>query len=129
MPLVFDEVATGFGRTGKLFAAEHADVSPDILVLGKALTAGLFGMSATLANDRIFDAFLGDTDDLAFMHGPTFMGHATAAVVACKSIELFFREDYLAKIAAIEAQLREDLLPIDGEGAGGHASSRRGRSD
>jgi len=116
IPLIFDEVATGFGRTGKLFAAEHARVSPDIMVLGKGLTAGYFGMSATLANDRVYEAFLGDSPELGLMHGPTFMGNATAAAVALKSIEIFVRDDYLAKIAAIEQQLRRDLLPISGRG-------------
>jgi adenosylmethionine-8-amino-7-oxononanoate aminotransferase len=116
IPLIFDEVATGFGRTGKLFAAEHARVSPDIMVLGKGLTAGYFGMSATLANDRVYEAFLGDSPELGLMHGPTFLGNATAAAVALKSIEIFVRDDYLAKIAAIEQQLRRDLLPISGRG-------------
>ncbi len=116
VPLVFDEVATGFGRTGKLFAAEHAGISPDILVLGKGLTAGYLGMSATLANDRIYEAFLGDGPSNAFMHGPTFMGHATAAAVALRSIEIFERDDYLKKIARIEAQLQREVLPIRGSG-------------
>ncbi|MGA2450169.1 MAG: adenosylmethionine--8-amino-7-oxononanoate transaminase [Polyangiaceae bacterium] len=116
VPLIFDEVATGFGRTGKLFAAEHAQVSPDIMVLGKGLTAGYFGMSATLASERIYDAFLGEGPDTAFMHGPTFMGHATAAVVALKSIEVFRRDRYLDRIAGIEAQLRRDLLPLEAPG-------------
>jgi adenosylmethionine-8-amino-7-oxononanoate aminotransferase len=114
--LIFDEVATGFGRTGKLFAAEHARVSPDIMVLGKGLTGGYFGMSATLASDVVYDSFLGDGDERIFMHGPTFMGHAIAASVARAGIEIFLREDYLSKIAAIESQLREKLLPIDGPG-------------
>jgi adenosylmethionine---8-amino-7-oxononanoate aminotransferase len=116
VPLVFDEVATGFGRTGKLFAAEHAGISPDILVLGKGLTAGYLGMSATLANDRIYEAFLGDGPGNAFMHGPTFMGHATAAAVALRSIEVFERDEYLKKIARIEAQLQREILPIRGPG-------------
>jgi adenosylmethionine-8-amino-7-oxononanoate aminotransferase len=116
VPLIFDEVATGFGRTGKLFAAEHAQVSPDIMVIGKGLTAGYFGMSATLANDRIYEAFLGDGSDTAFMHGPTFMGHATAAAVALKSIEVFVRDSYLGKVAAIEERLRRDLLSIEARG-------------
>jgi adenosylmethionine-8-amino-7-oxononanoate aminotransferase len=116
VPLIFDEVATGFGRTGKLFASEHAQVAPDIMVLGKGLTAGYFGMSATLANDRIYDAFLGDNHECAFMHGPTFMGHATAAAVALESIDVFLRGEYLSKISAIEAQLQRDLLPIEGRG-------------
>jgi adenosylmethionine---8-amino-7-oxononanoate aminotransferase len=116
VPLVFDEVATGFGRTGKLFAAEHAGVSPDILVLGKGLTAGYLGMSATLASDRIYAAFLGDGPGNAFMHGPTFMGHATAAAVALRSIEIFERDNYLDKIRRIEIQLQREILPIQGPG-------------
>lgn len=116
VPLVFDEVATGFGRTGRLFAAEHAGVSPDIFVLGKGLTAGYLGMSATLANDRIYQAFLGDGYGSAFMHGPTFMGNAVAAAVALRSIEIFERDNYLDKIRRIEVQLRRELLPIRGAG-------------
>lgn len=113
---IFDEVATGFGRTGTLFAAEHAGVTPDIMVLGKGLTAGYFGLAATLATSEIFDAFYDDSADKAFMHGPTFMGHAVACAVALKGIEIFFREKYLEKIATIQKLLTEELSGFSGDG-------------
>lgn len=110
--VIFDEVATGFGRTGALFATELTGTVPDILVLAKGLTAGYLGLSATLATDPVFEAFLGDGYEKAFMHGPTFMGNALAATVALTSIALFERDDYLAKIRRIEEILREELLPL-----------------
>lgn len=112
--LVFDEVATGFGRTGAMFAADLASVTPDIMVLSKALTGGYFGLSATLATSRVFDSFISDDPGYAFMHGPTFMGHAVACAVALACIELFEHENYLEKIAAIERVLKEELLGVTG---------------
>ncbi|HSQ41038.1 MAG TPA: adenosylmethionine--8-amino-7-oxononanoate transaminase [Fibrobacteraceae bacterium] len=112
--MVLDEVATGFGRTGTLFACEQASIVPDIMTLAKGLTAGYLGLSATLANDRVFDAFLGDGYEQAFMHGPTFMGNALACAVALKGIEVFQRGFYLEKIQKIEGILREELLDISG---------------
>lgn len=99
--LIFDEVATGFGRTGKLFAAAHADVSPDIMVLGKALTAGYMGHAATLATTEVYNSFLGEDHEKALMHGPTFMGNALSCAVALRSIQLFEEENYLDKIGQI----------------------------
>jgi adenosylmethionine-8-amino-7-oxononanoate aminotransferase len=110
--LIFDEVATGLGRTGTLFAADQAGVCPDVMVLGKALTAGYLGHSATLATDRVYEAFLGDSPGKALMHGPTFMGNALACAVALKSIEIFQRDHYLDRVARIESLLREHLLPL-----------------
>jgi adenosylmethionine-8-amino-7-oxononanoate aminotransferase len=110
--LVCDEVATGFGRTGTLFACEQAGITPDIMVLGKGLSAGYLGLSATLATDRVFDAFLGEAHDKAFMHGPTFMGNALACSVGLASIDLFVREGYLTKIGRIEDILRQELLGL-----------------
>jgi adenosylmethionine-8-amino-7-oxononanoate aminotransferase len=110
--LIFDEVATGFGRTGKLFAAEHAGITPDIMVLGKALTAGYLGHSATLATTDVYDAFLGDDASTALMHGPTFMGNPLACAAALRSIEIFQRDGYLERIGRIEALLKEHLLPL-----------------
>lgn len=110
--MIVDEVATGFGRTGTLFAVEQANIVPDIMVLAKGLSAGYLGLSATLTNDRVFDAFLGDGYEKAFMHGPTFMGNALACSVSLASIEVFQQENYLQKIRRIESILREELLSI-----------------
>jgi adenosylmethionine-8-amino-7-oxononanoate aminotransferase len=110
--LICDEVATGFGRTGTLFACEQAGIAPDIMVLAKGLTAGYLGLSATLANDRVFAGFLGEGNDRAFMHGPTFMGNALACAVALASIRIFERERYLDKIRRIEEILHEELLGL-----------------
>lgn len=89
---IVDEVATGLGRTGRLFAVDHADVSPDIMILSKALTAGYLGMSATLASTKVFESFWGDDPSKAFMHGPTFMGNALACRIALKSLDLLERD-------------------------------------
>lgn len=108
--LVFDEVATGFGRTGKLFAADHAGVTPDIMVLSKGLTGGYLGHAATLATDRVHAAFIGDSAQHAFMHGPTFMGNPLACRVALESLRVFEEEDYLGKIAMLNQTLKRELL-------------------
>ena len=110
--MICDEVATGFGRTGTLFACEQAGITPDILVLGKGLSAGYLGLSATLATGKVFSAFLGKEDSKAFMHGPTFMGNALACAVALASLKIFERDGYLDKIRKIEQVLREELLAI-----------------
>ncbi len=109
--LIFDEVATGFGRTGYRFVAD--EVLPDILVLGKALTGGYIGHAVTVANHKVYDAFYGDEQSKALMHGPTFMGNALACSVALKSIELFEREDYLAKIKKIEAVAKREMAGFE----------------
>ena len=111
--LIIDEVATGFGRTGTLFATEQAGICPDIMVLAKGLTAGYIGHSATLASTDIFNAFYDDNPDRAFMHGPTFMGNPLACAVALKGIEIFQREDYLSRIKRIEQQCKDVLLPLE----------------
>ena len=111
LPLIFDEVFTGFGRTGTLFAAEQAGVMPDIMVLSKALTGGAMGLAATLASGPIFEAFLSDRADHALMHGPTYMANPLACAAACASLDLFERHDRLAQVAAIEALLRTGLAP------------------
>ncbi len=110
--LIFDEVATGFGRTGKLFAANHAEVTPDIMILGKALTAGYVGHAATIVRPHIFEGFYGDSYEQALMHGPTFMGNALACSIALAGIELFEKENYLAKISVIERILKEELFAL-----------------
>lgn len=107
--LIFDEVATGFGRLGHLFAADLAEVKPDIMVLGKGLTAGYLGHSATLASHPVYMAFYDSEKSKAFMHGPTFMGNPLACAIALKSLEIFERDNYLAKIAHIETVLKQEL--------------------
>ena len=105
--LVFDEVATGFGRTGNRFVADL--VLPDILVLGKAFTGGYLGHAVTVASRKVFEGFYDESPAHALMHGPTFMGNALACAAALKSIELFEREDYPAKINRIEEFTRSEM--------------------
>jgi len=114
--LIADEVATGFGRTGTMFACEQAGIIPDIMVLGKGLTAGYLGLSATLATDKVYNSFLGDSYEKAFMHGPTFMGNALACSVALASLKIFECENYLQKIARINEILKEELLGFEAPG-------------
>lgn len=104
---IFDEVATGFGRTGNMFVSEL--VTPDIVVLGKALTAGYVGHAATVANKKIYDGFYSDDASKALMHGPTFMGNALACSIALKSLEIFIRDGYMKKISNIERILNREL--------------------
>ena len=105
--LIFDEVATGFGRTGNRFVADL--VQPDIIVLGKALVGGYIGHAATVSNKKVFDAFYDDDPQKALMHGPTFMGNALACSVALASFELFESEDYMSKIKRIEEISHREL--------------------
>ncbi|MCD7724188.1 MAG: adenosylmethionine--8-amino-7-oxononanoate transaminase [Clostridiales bacterium] len=105
--LIFDEVATGFGRTGNRFVADL--VLPDILILGKALTGGYIGHAVTVANTKVYDGFYGDDPAQALMHGPTFMGNALACSVALASIEVFEREDYMSRIRRIEEITRREM--------------------
>jgi adenosylmethionine-8-amino-7-oxononanoate aminotransferase len=107
--LILDEIATGFGRTGTMFACEQAHVVPDMITLSKALTGGTLPLAATVASERVYGAFLGDDPALALMHGPTFAGNPLACAAANASLDLFARDPRLERAAAISAQLRDGL--------------------
>jgi adenosylmethionine-8-amino-7-oxononanoate aminotransferase len=113
--LIFDEIFTGFGRTGHLFACEAAEVVPDIVTLSKALTGGTMALAATVASKRVFEAFWSDDPGHALMHGPTFMANPLACAAANASLDLFDAEPRLAQAASIERALREGLAPLVGE--------------
>lgn len=109
--LVADELATGFGRTGTMFAVEQADIVPDIICLGKALTAGMVGMAATVATEAVFTAFWSDDPAAALMHGPTFMANPLACSAAHASLQLFGDGRLLSRVAEVENALQEQLAP------------------
>lgn len=106
---IADECAVGFYRTGKKFAFNHTKIQPDILIAGKALTGGMMTLAATLTSKKIFDKFLGNSLDLALMHGPTFMGNPLACAAANASLDLFEKNDYAKKTLEIEKILKKDL--------------------
>lgn len=109
--LIFDEIFTGFGRTGTMFACEAAGVVPDIVTLSKALTGGTLALAATVARRHVFEAFWSDDTKQALMHGPTFMANALACVAANASLDLFEREPRLDQVKAIADQMVRELAP------------------
>ncbi|HOZ26263.1 MAG TPA: adenosylmethionine--8-amino-7-oxononanoate transaminase [Hyphomonadaceae bacterium] len=112
VPLIFDEIFTGFGRLGGMFAATVSGVTPDIMTLGKALTGGVTPLAATIASRRIYEAFHSDDATKALMHGPTYMGHALGCAAANASLDLFEQEPRLEQVARIEQDLKSALEPL-----------------
>lgn len=109
--LIFDEIATGFGRAGEMFASDIAEVEPDILCLGKAMTGGYLSQAATLASSEVARGI--SADDGVLMHGPTFMANPLCCSVSLQSIDLLLKSDWRSKVNAIHTQLRDELAPFE----------------
>jgi adenosylmethionine-8-amino-7-oxononanoate aminotransferase len=112
--LIFDEIFTGFARTGTTFACQQARIAPDLVCLSKALTGGTMPLAATVASSRVYEAFLSDDAEAALMHGPTYMAYPLGCAAANASLDLFEREPRLRQATVIEAQLKEELAPCRG---------------
>jgi adenosylmethionine-8-amino-7-oxononanoate aminotransferase len=112
--LIFDEIFTGFGRTGSMFAMQAAGIEPDIITLSKALTGGTLPLSVAVASDRVFEAFWSDDAGAALMHGPTYMANPLACAAANASLDLFETGEWRANVRRIEAGLRAGLEPCRG---------------
>jgi adenosylmethionine-8-amino-7-oxononanoate aminotransferase len=111
--LIGDEVATGFGRTGRMFACEHEDVRPDLLCAAKGISGGYLPLAATLATERIYEAFLGDpAEGRTFFHGHTYTGNALACAAGLASLDIFEKDRVLDRVAALASALAELLRPV-----------------
>jgi adenosylmethionine-8-amino-7-oxononanoate aminotransferase len=112
--IIADEVAVGFGRTGRMFASEHEDVHPDLMCLSKSIAAGLLPLAATLTTERIYDAFLGKYEEgKTFFHGHTFTGHPTACAVAIENLRMFRKQKLLSQVETKSQHLRDELVRLE----------------